>query len=401
MKSVTKIIIAATTVALAGAAGYFSHITRTKNGSKACLTQYPETRDMVQYVTASGTLRVTDQISVGSLVTGRVIDVLVDDNDAVKKEQLLAIIDNGIGESAVKRTGALLEAALHEAAYQKAFFTRQRQLHTSKQLSDNEFEQISQQYAVAQARVKQLQAELELEKKTYQNLFITAPEGGIIIAKRIDLGQMVASQFNATVLFEIGKNLHEMEASIDVDEADIGNVKEGQRCFFSVDAFPREKFEARVKRVEYQAKIVENVVTYATILAIDNPELKLRPGMTTNVDIQIAQADDALAIPNKALRISQKSLTQAAQKDGYRLVPLAHIPRAPGPKQSKLIDDVWVLRGDTIEQRAVQLGVNDGKYSQVLKGLSPQDAVIVDIEESSNGNEIISKMFKQPGGIGR
>lgn len=397
-----KWIALGTALLIGGGALYVWQYNGSKNGNPLFITAHAERRDLTQFVTASGTLRVTDQISIGSLVTGRVTQILVDDNDHIQKDQVLAIIDNGVGDSGVKRVSAQLDAAEQEAAYQAAYFTRQKLMHDARQLSDNEFENIQQQYKISQARVRQLKAELELEKKTYKNLFITSPESGIVIAKKIDLGQMVASQLNATVLFEIGKDLRQMEGYIDVDEADIGAVKEGQLCYFTVDSFPKEKFEARVKRVEFQAKIVENVVTYATVLDVKNPELRLRPGMTTNVDIKIAEAQNALALPNKALRISSKTLAAVAAKSGYTIVALNDIPRAPGPKQNKLIDDVWVVKEpDQIVQVAVQLGVNDGKYSQVLSGIDERSNVIIEVDEGSAGNQVLTQMFKRPGGIGK
>lgn len=358
-------------------------------------------RDLTQYVTATGTLKVTEQISVGSLITGKVIEIKANDNDNVKKGQVLAVLDNGIGDSAVKRLKALLEIAKAQANYQKKFYEREEALYKSGQRSRNLFEQYTQDYIVAQERAKQAEAELEIEQKTFQNLFITSPDDGVIIAKKIDLGQMVVSQLNATVLFEIGKNFHEMEANIDIDESDIGMVAEGQTCIFRVDAFPKEKFNAVVKRIQYQAKVTDNVVTYATVLDVKNPELKLRPGMTSNVEINVAEVKDVLSVPNKALRVSQKVIEEAATKCGY-LVKALNQDDAKTCKLAKPADMVWALRAHkSVEQLEVQLGVNNGKYSQVLSGLNQNDRVIIDVDLGNQPNPLMNGMFARPGQIGK
>lgn len=392
-------------LALAGASTlfYFYYQTCKRQHQRPFKTENPQPRPLVQFVTATGNLKALDQISVGSLVVGRIVQILAEDNDIVKKDQILTIIDNGIGDTAIKKQKALLTENIERLKYQKQFYKRQTALYKSGQLSKNLFEQYTQDYEVAVSKVAQTKADLELETQTYNNLFIKSPDDGIVIAKKVNLGQMVTSQFDATILFEIAKDLHCMEAHIDVDEADIGMVKEGQEASFAVDAFPKERFTATVKRIQYQAKIVDNVVTYAAVLNVANPELRLRPGMTTNVDIKVASADQALSVSNKAFRISAFQIDEAAKKYGLRVYKLQAGPKA-GASSSKALktkDYLWVLEDPkTIKQIEVKLGINDGKYTQISNGISPQTNIIVDLDVDAQENILLTGAFGRPGGIG-
>jgi len=362
----------------------------------------PVLRDLTQYVSASGNLKAKDSISVGSLVAGKVIQILAEDNDVVKKDQVLAILDNGIGDSSIKNLKAALAEAKANLAYQTEFYKRQAALYKSGQLSKNLYEQYTKDFQVAQAKVDQTAAQLEIETKTYNNLFIKSPDAGIVIAKRVNLGQMITSQLDATVLFEIATDLKLMEAHIDVDEADIGMVKEKQDAFFTVDSFPKEKFSATVKRIQFQAKIIDNVVTYATVLDVENPELRLRPGMTANVDIKAAEAKQCLSISNRAFRVSIQQLENAAKTYGHALIKLPETPRSLSPKQIKTKDHLWVMENDkTIKQIEVQLGINDGKFTEIINSVSTNSRIIVDIEGLREENVLLKGLFARPGGIGK
>lgn len=387
---------------------YISTLIRHKEPSKSPFKiEHPTYQDITQYVNATGNLKALDQISIGSLVAGRVVKILADDNDIVKKDQILTIIDDGVGDTAVNQITAKLVEAKAIYAFQKQFYARQKALYTSGQLSKNLFEKYTQDYEVAKATVDDLQAQLAGKKKTYENLFIRAPEDGVVIAKRIDLGQMVASVFQPTTLYELAKDLTKMEAWINVDEADIGAVKEGQEAIFTVDSFPKRTYTAKVKRIQYLAKMVDNVVTYATILDVPNHDLSLRPGMTTNVDITTAQAKHVLAIPNKALRINQSWLEALAKKWGYTM-SLKYDSIAPstnknkaGKQAHKPGDFIWVLEGRIIKQVYVKLGTFDTRLTHIETGINEQSSVICELEDVIQENSIIKSLFQKPGGIGK
>lgn len=331
-------------------------------------TEKPIRKAVIQMITASGNLKAREQISVGSLVAGKVVNIKVEDNDVVKKDQILAILDDGVGDTETKRLTANLAEAEANCIYLEKFYKRQTALYKSGQISQNGYDQLTRDLDMAKAKVDQTKAALALSMQTYNNLFIKSPADGIIIAKRIDLGQMVTAQLQATVLFEIAKDLHEMEAWLDVDEADIGMVKEGQEAVFTVDSFPKKRFEAKVKRIQYQARTVDNVVTYATVLDVKNPKLRLRPGMTANVEIRVAENTNALIIPNKALRVNPVNIEYVANKLKYKLEKISLEEKLAGQKSKKITKDyIWILDGKTIKQVEAKLGINDGKFTEVIE----------------------------------
>ena len=214
---------------------------------------------------------------------------------------------------------------------------------------------------------------------------------------------MITSVLQATVLYEIAPDLTKMEAWIDVDEADIGLVKEGQDATFTVDAFPKKHFTAKVDHIQFLAKIVEGVVTYATVLKVDNPKLRLRPGMTTNIDIKVAENNHALTVPNKALRISTLTLEMQAKSAGYTVQKspalLAGVPHQDSKsKVRKHRDFVWVIEGKVIKQAEVKLGVNDGRYSEVITGISQNDTIITEVQEVQGDNKLLKSIFSSPVG---
>ncbi len=200
-------------------------------------------------------LRAKEQIVIGSLVAGKVVEIFVEDNDFVKKNQLLARLDDGIGDSAVKKLKAALRKARSDLDYYEKFYARQKKLYEVKQISQDLFEQYTRNLEGYRAIVDQTKADLEIRRKEYENTFIRSPEDGVLIAKEISLGQMITSRLDATVLFVIAKNLKKMESHVNVDEADVGMVKEGQEAVFKVDAFPKLEFKSKVRQIRYLARI--------------------------------------------------------------------------------------------------------------------------------------------------
>lgn len=348
-------------------------------------TSKPVRKNLTQYTTAAGRLQAQDQVTVGSLVAGRIIKLQVDDNDFVKKGQVLVELDDGIGYSAVKKAKAALAQASANLTYLENFYKRQQALFASGQLAKDTFEGYTRDYQTAQAQLLLRKAELESAQQNYDNLFIKSPEDGIIISKKVDLGQMITSRFEATALFTIAKNLKQMEAEIDIDEADIGLIKIGQEAVFTVDAFPNRPFRSKIKQINYDYTVVENVVTYAVILNVDNPNLTLRPGMTTNVDIKVAQAQNALCIPNKALRINPSVLKKIAEKEA---ITLEELPRTIEAKRK---DSIWIVKDKKhFKQVYVTLGVASGKYRQVLEGITPDTVVLIEVLDPDRENPIMT-----------
>lgn len=388
-----KIIIIITLLFISGAGAFY--IFKKNKTAKGPLftTEKPLRKKMTQYINAAGTLKAKEEITIGSLVAGRVIKIHAWDNAFVTKDQVLVELDDGIGDSAVKALKAQIKQIEDKLEYQRKFYDRQKALFAVNQISKDSFEQYTSELKVLEDQLEQARAELEIRQKEYDNLFIKSPDDGVVIARTVDLGQMITSRFQATELYKIAKNLKEMEAHVDVDEADIGMVKEGQFATFRVDAFPKVKFRANVKQIKYLAKVIDGVVTYATILNVNNPDLKLRPGMTTNVDIKVAKEANALVVPNKALRIDEPQLEAVAKKLNFAIEKEEDI--------KKDTDNIWILNDKKFKQIKVTTGVKQDKYTEIKNAnVNENTDVVTEINEISNRSEMLQKMFAKPGTIG-
>ncbi len=391
-----KILIISLSLAVLGGGLFLYFKNNNRNTEPLFIIKKPKIKNLIQYVNSSGTLRAKDEIKVGSLVAGKVIKIHVDDNDPVKENQVLAELDDGIGDSAVKKISAAIEEIQSNLKYQQNFHDRQRILYNAKQISKDNFERYTRDLKVLQAKLKQSQADLEIRQQEYNNTFIKSPVDGVIIAKEVDLGQMITSRLGATVLFIIAKDLRKMEAHVDVDEADVGIIAEGQDAIFKVDSFPKEKFKSTVDQIRYLAKIIDNVVTYATILKINNPNLKLRPGMTTDVNIKAKIANKVVTVHNKCLRIDSLQLKAIAQELNYKL------ERIPNTNHKTEIDSVWIFDDiNTFKQIQIKTGAREGKYTQIISDeINRSSNVIYEISPAVRENILLKQIFSKPGTIG-
>jgi len=247
------------------------------------------------------------------------------------------------------------------------------------------------QLAVAEAQVAQAEAELDDVRRTREKAVIRAPIDGIVLARLVEPGQTVAASLQTPVLFTLAEDLAQMELHVDVDEADVGRVATGQSAEFSVDAYPDQRFPARIEQVRYAPQTVEGVVTYETLLAVDNADLLLRPGMTATAEILVQRLEDVLLVPNAALRFSPPRLPGGQAKRGGGLVGML-LPRMPrtrggnGSGHKETGPRVWVLRDGEPAPVSLRTGVSDGTDTQVLSGdLVAGQRVIVDSTERKGG----------------
>ncbi len=347
----------------------------------------PSYRPLEQFVKASGTLKAKEQLIVGSLVNGLVQEWYADANDVVKKDDILAKLDDGVGYTGVEKSLALVAERKADLDRAKQLLARYNLLMQSNALQQDEYDRQKYQVSLAQARLDGANADLKISQQRYENLSIKAPDSGTVIARKIEVGQTVIAQLQATELFVIAKDLHHMEATIDVDEADIGLVKPGQEAFFVVDAFPSQEFKATVLRVENLAKTSGSVTSYSVILNVENPDLTLRPGMTTNVQINVAKKSHALTIPQRALRLSRTGIQAAAKQ-----MTLDIHEHEEAAKPSRLYKSyVWVKDGNAIKQVRVTLGSSDTEHAEIIDGLTEQSHVVTGINASSQENDILQR----------
>lgn len=375
--------------------GIKTFVARTKKQPVPYTTEKAKRRNIVQYITASGTVKAKtkDQISIGSLAAGKVEKLLADDNDVVKKNQILAILDNGIGKNGINLAAAQLEQAKAQLTYQEQFLKRQKALFEAEELAENAYDLVILQHAQATGKVKELEANLAIEQRKYEDLFIRAPEDGTITARKIELGQMITSQFDAKVLFEEVKDLTAMEVWADVDEADIGLVKDGQEARFTVDTYANREFKSKIRLIQFNAKIVDNAITYAAVLSAANPNIELRPGMTANVDIKVAERKEVLCVPYSAQRINILQLEEYSKKNNLTCTKIA-----PSPQPGKRIESLWIFENNSFKQIPVTFGARDNNFIEVCEGLSETQNVVTKFLLITDNSSALKSMFG--GGIG-
>jgi HlyD family secretion protein len=354
-------------------------------------------------VTATGNLAPTNQVEVGSELSGIVETVTVDYNDRVKVGQPLAVLDTTKLKAQVLQSKASLssaqakvlsaEATVEEARNQLERLRHFLEISGDKAVSQNDLDtavaalnRAQADKAVAEASVELAQASLEEDETDLSKAVIVSPVNGIVLSRDVEPGQTVAASLQAPVLFTLAEDLARMELIVDVDEADVGAVKAGQPAQFTVDAYPNRRFPAHITQVRYGASAQEGVVTYATVLNVDNSELTLRPGMTATAEITVHQIDDALLIPNAALRFSPPTDERPGSRQRgdliQQLLPRPHrhhtrqrLTRKTGKRRNR----VWTLRDGQLTPVPITIGTTDGSRTVVTGGnLEPDDSVVVE-----------------------
>ena len=322
-------------------------------------------QDITTSVTATGTIEPVTSVTVGTQVSGIVSKLYVDYNSIVKAGDVIAELDRTNLMSELSSAKASLNSAQSELDYQKANHERYKTLHEKGLISANEYEQVRLSFIKAQ---QTLTNHKENVKKAQTNLgyaTITSPIDGVVLSKAVEEGQTVASSFNTPTLFTIAKDLTDMRVIANVDEADIGEVKEGQRVTFTVDAFPEDTFQGFVSQVRQEAAAESNVVTYEVVISAPNEDLKLKPGLTANVNIFTLEMKDILTIPNKASRFTPN---EAMLSEGET------IQNAEGKTK------VWVKEGSVLKAMPVKTGLTNGTLTQVFEGLAPGTEIITEIQ---------------------
>jgi len=346
-------------------------------------------------VTATGALEPVNQVEVGSEISGTIREVHVDFNDRVKKGDVLATIDAEQLNAKVNQARASLavaeaqvqqaEATLQETANQRK---RKQELARDGMCSEEEcdaaraaWERAAADLARAEAQVLLSRAVLDAEETTLARATIHSPIDGIILSRDVEPGQTVAASFQTPVLFKLAENLTQMELHVGVDEADVGQVKEGQQAEFTVDAWPNRSFPASIIEVHFASQTVEGVVTYETVLAVDNSELLLRPGMTATADITVRQLDNVLLVPNAALRFSPPVMEEEAESRGLVGSLLPHPPhrsRSNNRRQNESKQQqIWTLENGQPVSIPVVTGATDGVMSELLDGDVREGTVVI------------------------
>lgn len=333
--------------------------------------------DVSEAVTATGTIEPVTKVDVGTQVSGIIDKLYADYNSVVTKGQLIAEMDKVTLQSELTSQQATYDGAKAEYEYQEKNYLRNKALHEKQLISDTEFEESTYNYAKAKSAYESSEANLAKAKRNLAYATITSPIDGVVISRAVEEGQTVAAGFETPTLFTIAADLTQMQVIADVDEADIGGVKEGQRVEFTVDAYPNDTFEGTVTQVRLEATEESNVVTYEVVISAHNPDLKLKPGLTANVTIYIAERRNVINIPLKALRFVPDPPSGKA--------PAAESQPQPQPQKSgnDSIKTIWVQENNTWKPRQVKVGMDNGVNVEICEGLNEGETVAID--RKSNG----------------
>ena len=323
-------------------------------------------------VTATGTIEAVTSVEVGTQVSGIIDKIYVDYNSVVKKGQVIAELDKTNLISELKSATSQLESAKSDLRYQQSNFSRMKTLYGKGLISANDYESARLSLQQAQSLVAQRQEAVNKAQTNLSYATITSPIDGVVLSKSVEEGQTVASSFSTPTLFTIVKDMTDMRVVASVDEADIGQVKVGQRVTYTVDAYPDETFEGTVTQVRNEATTENNVVTYEVVISAPNPDLKLKPGLTANVTIYTLEQSGIVSVPTKALRFTPTKETVGAK--------------------DKIVDcngthKLWVREGRTFKAYSVQTGITNGTRTQILSGVKEGTVVVVDMKEAASNDE--------------
>jgi len=378
-------ILLTSAVLLAATAALTAYYRNAGDGAPDLTTAVVSRGDVVQSVKATGTLEAVTTVQVGSQVSGTIASLQADFNSQVKKGQVIARLEPSLFQAQVDQARATLvklqadaqraQVALQDAQVQQR---RSETLGSQQLLPASELDtarvttaQADAALKSAQAQVTQARASLSQAEVNLSHTTITAPIDGIVISRNVDVGQTVAASMQAPVLFTIAQDLRQMQVDASVDEADIGKIAPTQLVSFQVDAYPGKNFAGSVRQVRLAPVVDQNVVSYVTVIDVPNPELQLKPGMTANVAITIAHADDVLKVPNAALRFRPDEATLQAHGQSAQARPGQAAGRTRGTRQ------VWVMNGETLTPVTVQTSVNDGTTTAITGGSLQEGAHVV------------------------
>ena len=412
--------IAAASVIGVGGAGWWQLSDSPKE--PPYVTTPVQTASITQVVSSTGTLQAVVTVQVGSQVSGTIEKLFADFNTKVKAGQIVAQLNQDKFRAAEDQARANLLAAQSNIEKSKVgvadtlrTLERNRQLRTKDLMAQSDLDAAQAAYDAAVAlvvvnRAQAAQAHASLKQATVDlnNTVIRSPVDGLVISRNVDVGQTVAASLQAPTLFTIANDLARMEVHTNVDEADVGNVREAQEVTFTVDAFPSRRFRGRVHQVRNAPIVVQNVVTYVAVVRIDNKELLLKPGMTANVQFLVSRKEDVLTIPNMAMRFKPPEEKEEAQellrREQSRTAPKVGERRTSrqsaaggsgagggGTRRAR----IYLLKDDKAQPVEIQLGITDGSRTEVRSGdVKENDPVIIGMSSADSSGPAVANPFQ-------
>lgn len=359
-----KTLIIACSILECAAIGYFMFSGKSTKGKLTVEMTKVEKGNLDYSITATGTVEPVTKVEVGTQVSGIIDKLYVDYNSTVKKGEVIAEMDRVTLMSDLKSRQASFDGNKSEFDYQKKNYQRNKALHDKGLISDTDYEQSLYNYQKATSSYESSKADLAKAQRNLAYTTITSPIDGVVINRAVEEGQTVAAGFSTPTLFTIAADLTKMQVVANVDEADIGGVKVGQRVSFTVDAYPDDTFNGKVTQVRLEAATTSNVVTYEVVISADNPDLKLKPGLTANVNIYTIDLNDVSFVASKALRFTPSKMLLGEN------VTI---------KDCNSKQKVWTKNGDVYTAIPVTTGISNGINTQIISGVEFGTEVVLDI----------------------
>ncbi|MDR3142650.1 MAG: efflux RND transporter periplasmic adaptor subunit [Tannerellaceae bacterium] len=369
MKKSKKIMIGTAVVAIGAACLFFFMGKSSENMLSLQMVQASRTT-ISNSVTATGTVEPVVKVEVGTQVSGIINRIYVDFNSEVKRGQLIAEMDKVNLEAELQSKEAVLASSKTEFEYQQRNYARSKTLYEKQLISDTEYETATYNYEKAKNNYGSNVADMTRVRRNLEYAIITSPIDGVVINRAVEEGQTVAAGFSTPTLFTIANDLTQMRVIADVDEADIGQVEEGQHVKFMVDAYPNDVFEGKVTQVRLEATTTSNVVTYEVVISAYNPDLKLKPGLTANVTVYTLERQDVLAVPSKALRfIPDAEMLESM----HILVENPNMETDPGKRI------IWKREGNTLKPKQISVGTSSLNVVEVTDGLTDGEEIVLEL----------------------
>ena len=335
-------------------------------------------------VTATGTIDPITEITVGTQVSGIISKIYVDFNSVVKKGQILAELDKTNLQNTYNSQLQNLTNSKTQYEFQQKNFQRSKELHDQNLISDIDFETAKYNFDLAETTYKLNQSNLKQAQTNLNYATITSPIDGVVLSRAVEQGQTVAASFSTPTLFDIAQDLTKMQVIANVDEADIGGIKDGQRVSFSVDAFPNDSFEGKVTQVRLKSTVTSNVVTYQVVVNTPNKGLKLKPGLTATITIYTVEKADIETLPNKAFNF--KPDIETLKKSGYTIENIRR--KGKNLKENERL--IWALKGKTLREIKVDVGDADNSNTEIISGLTKNDSIILDKKLLADETKILN-----------
>lgn len=399
MNKKTKIILAFAFIAIAIGTAIFAF--SNKEVVLQIETVQVKKGNISNIITATGTIEATKQVEVGTQVSGVVQKIYVDYNSPVKAGQLIAELDKENLMEVLQQAKSAYNVALQDQNYKQIIYDRQYSLFKANVISKADYQEALFNLNTAKGTAQQQNSNLRKAQTNLGYANIYSPIDGVVLSKAVDEGQTVAASYSTPTLFTIAKDLKQMQVEANVDEADIGSVKEGQRVTFMVDAYPDEEFSGSVTQVRLNSTVTSNVVTYTVIIRADNPEEKLKPGLTATVSIFTMELKDVLTLEAKAFSfapdmnlVTQYNTNKNGTASGQKLAVI--------PSKDKSSKIIWMKDNNGIHQQKITVGRNDGINYEIISGLVKGNEVVTALKNEqaitgASGSSSSPFMPKPPG----